>query len=80
VGTAPLPDSYLALIFPKVEKIRLVGASLLAIIHKDEAAPSLIARARRDVASLLDILTRLNSRASNALQQDYLVGVGSIAL
>ncbi|EQL02946.1 Transcription factor, fungi [Ophiocordyceps sinensis CO18] len=51
---------------PYVEKIRLMGASLLAIIHRNQTSP-LGARARSDFSILLDVLTRLDSRASDAL-------------
>jgi len=52
-----------------VEKIRLIGASLLAIIHRNQTSP-LGARARSDFSVLLDILTRLDSKASDALRSD----------
>ncbi|PHH77266.1 hypothetical protein CDD82_3591 [Ophiocordyceps australis] len=52
---------------PYVEKIRLIGASLLAIIHRNQTSP-LGARARSDFSVLLDILTRLDSKASDALR------------
>ncbi|KAL1966391.1 hypothetical protein VTN77DRAFT_4533 [Rasamsonia byssochlamydoides] len=52
---------------PCVEKIRLIGASLLAIIHRNETSP-LSSRARSDFTVLLDILTRLDSKASDALR------------
>lgn len=54
---------------PYVEKIRLIGASLLEIIHRHGSSP-LAARARRDFGVLLDILTRLDSKASDALRSD----------
>ncbi|GJN82309.1 hypothetical protein PLIIFM63780_005848 [Purpureocillium lilacinum] len=54
---------------PYVEKIRLIGASLLAIIHRNQTSP-LGARARSDFSVLLDILTRLDSKASDALRSD----------
>jgi hypothetical protein len=50
-----------------VEKIRLIGASLLAIMHRGETSP-LSARARSDFNVLLDFLTRLDSKASDALR------------
>jgi hypothetical protein len=50
-----------------VEKIRLIGASLLAIIHRSETSP-LSLRARNDFTILLDFLTRLDSKASDALR------------
>lgn len=53
----------------KVEKIRLIGASLLAIIHRNQDSP-LAARARGDFAVLLDTLTRLDSKASDALRSN----------
>ncbi|KND90714.1 hypothetical protein TOPH_04647 [Tolypocladium ophioglossoides CBS 100239] len=53
----------------KVEKIRLIGASLLAIIHRNQTSP-LGARARSDFSVLLDILTRLDSKASDAFRSD----------
>ena len=53
---------------PCVEKIRLVGACLLAITQ-EELSP-LAARARRDFGILLDILARLDSRASDALRRE----------
>ncbi len=52
-----------------MEKIRLIGASLLAIIHRNQTSP-LGARARSDFSVLLDILTRLDSKASDALRSD----------
>ncbi|KAH6606154.1 hypothetical protein Trco_005307 [Trichoderma cornu-damae] len=52
---------------PNVEKIRLIGASLLAIIHRNQDSP-LAARARGDFSVLLDILTRLDSKASDQLR------------
>lgn len=55
------------LIFWQVEKIRLIGATLLSIIHRNQASP-LAARARSDFSVLLDILTRLDSKASDALK------------
>ncbi|KAF7556902.1 hypothetical protein G7046_g6166 [Stylonectria norvegica] len=54
---------------PYVEKIRLVGASLLAIMHRNRNSP-LEARARSDFTVLLDILTRLDSKASDALRNN----------
>ncbi|GAO16631.1 hypothetical protein UVI_02012520 [Ustilaginoidea virens] len=50
-----------------VEKIRLIGATLLSIIHRNQASP-LAARARGDFSVLLDVLTRLDSKASDALK------------
>ncbi|KAL2851386.1 hypothetical protein BJX68DRAFT_236250 [Aspergillus pseudodeflectus] len=55
---------------PYVEKIRLIGASLLAIIHRYPGSHPLAARARSDFLVLLDILTRLDSKASDALRGD----------
>ncbi|QUC16569.1 uncharacterized protein UV8b_00810 [Ustilaginoidea virens] len=52
---------------PYVEKIRLIGATLLSIIHRNQASP-LAARARGDFSVLLDVLTRLDSKASDALK------------
>lgn len=52
----------------QVEKIRLIGASLLEIIDQHEASPLSI-RARNDVSVLLDILTRLDSKASDTLRR-----------
>ncbi|CEL00892.1 hypothetical protein ASPCAL00484 [Aspergillus calidoustus] len=54
---------------PCAEKIRLVGASLLALIQEPSSSP-LISRARRDFDVLLDILSRLDSKASDALRRD----------
>jgi hypothetical protein len=54
---------------PYVEKIRLIGASLLKIIHRHGSSP-LAARARKDFSVLLDILTRLDSKASDALRSN----------
>lgn len=54
---------------PYVEKIRLIGASLLAIIHRNQESP-LATRARADFTVLLDILTRLDSKASDALRSN----------
>lgn len=51
----------------QVEKIRLVGANMLEVIHTNESSP-LVARARRDFLVLLDILTSLDSKASDALR------------
>ncbi|KAL6408514.1 Transcription factor [Ilyonectria robusta] len=54
---------------PCAEKIRLVGTSLLAIIQE----PSTLApRARGDFMIVLDILSRLDSKASDALRQEML--------
>ncbi|KAL1888281.1 hypothetical protein Sste5346_009673 [Sporothrix stenoceras] len=57
---------------PLVEKLRLLGGSLLAIIHSHEEddkndAP-LARRARADFSILLNILSRLDSKASDALR------------
>lgn len=57
---------------PLVEKLRLLGGSLLAIIHRHEEenkndAP-LARRARADFSILLNILSRLDSKASDALR------------
>lgn len=50
-----------------VEKVRLVAATLLAIIQ----GPSLLAvRAKRDFTILLDILSQLDSRASDSLRRE----------
>ena len=51
----------------QVEKIRLIGARLLEIIDQHEISP-LSARARSDLSVLLDILTRLDSKASDTLR------------
>ncbi|KAH8691987.1 hypothetical protein BGW36DRAFT_419381 [Talaromyces proteolyticus] len=53
---------------PCVEKIRLIGASLLEIIDQHENSP-LAGRARKDLSVLLDILTRLDSKASDTLRR-----------
>ncbi len=53
----------------QVEKIRLIGASLLAIIHRNPTSP-IATRARGDFSILLDILTRLDSKASDALRNN----------
>nr|QIX02883.1 POX01474 [Penicillium oxalicum] len=53
---------------PCVEKIRLIGASLLEIIDQHENSP-LSARAQADLSVLLDILTRLDSKASDTLRR-----------
>ncbi|KAG5950485.1 hypothetical protein E4U53_004967 [Claviceps sorghi] len=52
---------------PYVEKIRLAGATLLSIICRNQASPVAV-RARADFGILLNILTRLNSKASDALK------------
>ncbi|KAG5920959.1 hypothetical protein E4U42_006023 [Claviceps africana] len=52
---------------PNVEKIRLAGATLLSIICRNQASPVAV-RARIDFGILLNILTRLNSKASDALK------------
>ncbi|PKS08619.1 hypothetical protein jhhlp_005006 [Lomentospora prolificans] len=52
---------------PYVEKIRLIGASLLEIMHRS-GSPLIAARARSDFTVLLDLLTRLDSKASAALR------------
>ncbi|ATY59761.1 C6 transcription [Cordyceps militaris] len=52
---------------PYVEKLRLIGASLMAIIHRNPNSP-IAARARGDFDVLLDVLTRLDSKASDALR------------
>jgi hypothetical protein len=54
--------------FIQVEKIRLIGACLLEIIDQHETSP-LSARARNDLSVLLDILTRLDSKASDTLRR-----------
>ncbi|KAF4968108.1 hypothetical protein FSARC_4469 [Fusarium sarcochroum] len=52
---------------PCAEKIRLVGVSLLAIIQE----PSMLtARAHSDFTILLDILSQLDSRASDMLRKE----------
>lgn len=56
------------MILKQVEKIRLIGAGLLEIIDQYEASP-LSARARNDLSVLLDILTRLDSKASDTLRR-----------
>ncbi|KKP05609.1 hypothetical protein THAR02_02250 [Trichoderma harzianum] len=60
---------------PNVEKIRLIGASLLAIIHRNQDSP-LATRARSDFTVLLDILTRLDSKASDQLRNTSNTVVG----
>ncbi|KAK2746477.1 hypothetical protein FQN57_003103 [Myotisia sp. PD_48] len=57
-----------------VEKIRLIGASLLEIIHKTEN-PAILSRARTDFGLLLDILARLDSKASDTLRNSTSWGV-----
>ncbi|KAH8675079.1 putative C6 transcription factor [Ilyonectria robusta] len=54
---------------PYVEKIRLIGASLLEIIHRNRTSP-IATRARSDFTVLLDLLTRLDSKASDALRNN----------
>ncbi|KAM3511746.1 hypothetical protein MY11210_004636 [Beauveria gryllotalpidicola] len=54
---------------PCVEKLRLIGASLMAIIHRNPDSP-IAARARGDFDVLLDVLTRLDSKASDALRNN----------
>ncbi|KAM0669327.1 hypothetical protein ACQRIU_002889 [Beauveria bassiana] len=54
---------------PYVEKLRLIGASLMAIIHRNPDSP-IAARARGDFDILLDVLTRLDSKASDALRNN----------
>ncbi|KAK7423392.1 hypothetical protein QQZ08_009069 [Neonectria magnoliae] len=54
---------------PYVEKIRLIGASLLEIIHRNGTSP-IATRARSDFSVLLDLLTRLDSKASDALRNN----------
>ncbi|KAI6778165.1 uncharacterized protein J7T54_002700 [Emericellopsis cladophorae] len=56
---------------PYVEKIRLIGASLLAIVHRNPGSP-LATRARADFMVLLDTLTRLDSKASDALRSNMM--------
>ncbi|KAJ5125414.1 hypothetical protein N7448_004735 [Penicillium atrosanguineum] len=56
------------LMIEKVEKIRLIGASLLEIIDQHKNSP-LSVRARNDLSVLLDILTRLDSKASDTLRR-----------
>ncbi|KAL2803031.1 hypothetical protein BJX63DRAFT_413306 [Aspergillus granulosus] len=54
---------------PCAEKIRLVGVSLLTLIQEPLSSSSpLVTRARRDFKVLLDILSRLDSKASDALR------------
>ncbi|KFY12373.1 hypothetical protein V492_03910 [Pseudogymnoascus sp. VKM F-4246] len=50
-----------------VEKIRLIGASLLEVMHMHKESP-LATRARVEFLVLLDVLARLDSRASDALR------------
>ncbi|KFY37886.1 hypothetical protein V495_06886 [Pseudogymnoascus sp. VKM F-4514 (FW-929)] len=50
-----------------VEKIRLIGVSLLETIHTHKESP-LATRARAEFVVLLDVLARLDSRASDALR------------
>ncbi|XWW98399.1 hypothetical protein V2A60_006399 [Cordyceps javanica] len=54
---------------PYVEKLRLIGASLMAIIHRNPNSP-IASRARGDFDVLLDVLTRLDSKASDALRSN----------
>lgn len=58
----------LTLPYMQVEKMRLIGASLLSVIHRNEGSP-LAARAKADFSVLLDTLTRLDSKASDALRR-----------
>ncbi|KAJ9130834.1 C6 transcription factor [Pleurostoma richardsiae] len=51
---------------PCVEKIRQIGASLLQIAH-DTENQSIATRAKTDFAYLLDVLARLDSKASDSL-------------
>ncbi|PNY22937.1 Uncharacterized protein TCAP_07035 [Tolypocladium capitatum] len=68
--SAPIPKQVTnSALRAKVEKIRLIGASLLAIIHRNQTSP-LGTRARGDFSVLLDILTRLDSKASDALRSN----------
>ena len=64
---------------PLVEKIRLLGGSLLAIIHgheqRNEASVPLAQRARADFSVLYNILSRLDSRASDALKTNSAAAV-----
>ncbi|OBT58650.1 hypothetical protein VE04_01233 [Pseudogymnoascus sp. 24MN13] len=50
-----------------VEKIRLIGATLLEAMHMHKESP-LATRARAEFLVLLDVLARLDSRASDALR------------
>ncbi|KAK2043084.1 hypothetical protein LZ31DRAFT_566778 [Colletotrichum somersetense] len=52
---------------PLVEKVRLVSASLLAIMHRNDGS-HLTARAQRDFSILLNVLSRLDSNISDALK------------
>ncbi|CAG8009066.1 unnamed protein product [Penicillium salamii] len=63
-----LVSSSSSLTFLQVEKIRLIGACLLEIIDQHETSP-LSTRARNDLSVLLDILTRLDSKASDTLRR-----------
>lgn len=51
----------------QVEKIRIIGASLLKVIHNNRDSPIEV-RARVEFVVLLDILTRLDSKASDGLR------------
>lgn len=51
----------------QVEKVRLIGTSLLSILQ--EPSP-FTTRIRRDCAVLIDILSRLDSKASRLIDQD----------
>ncbi|KAJ6126768.1 hypothetical protein N7523_002380 [Penicillium sp. IBT 18751x] len=68
VSLLPHPPWGRILIIEQVEKIRLIGASLLEIIDQHESSP-LSVRARNDLSVLLDILTRLDSKASDTLRR-----------
>ncbi|KAJ5652638.1 hypothetical protein N7507_010064 [Penicillium longicatenatum] len=65
VKDAPL-DSLLVNGEACVAKIRYMGATLLEVIHQAQA-PQVVKRARSLFSSLLDILTKLDSRASDEL-------------
>jgi hypothetical protein len=56
------------LLLSQVTKIRYMSATLLELIHKVQA-PQVVKRANSLFSSLLDVLTKLNSRASDERQR-----------
>lgn len=61
-----LSASTVNLLLSQVTKIRYMGATLLEVIHRVQA-PQVVKRANSLFSSLLDVLTKLDSRASDEL-------------
>jgi hypothetical protein len=55
----------------KVTKIRRVGATLLEVMHQVDT-PQIASRAKLLFPLLLDVLAKLDSRASDELNKEYI--------